>query len=46
MDNKDLLGSAGNSAHCYVAAWMGGKLGGERIHVSPVAVHLKLPQYS
>ena len=32
---------------CYVAAWMGGELAGEWIHVyvwrSPSAVHLKLP---
>ena len=38
--------STGNSAQRYVAAWMGGELGGERIHVcvwlSPFAVHLKL----
>ena len=36
----------GNSAQCYVAAWMGGKSGGEWILVlawlSPFAVHLKL----
>ena len=31
--NKDLLYSTGNSAQCYVAAWMGGEFGGERIHV-------------
>ena len=35
-----------NSAQCCVAAWMGGKSGGEWIHVylwlSPSAVHLKL----
>ena len=34
------------SAQCYVAAWMGGELGGEWIHVyvwlSPFAVCLKL----
>jgi len=24
---KDLLSSLGNSAQCYVAAWMGGELG-------------------
>ena len=33
ITNKDLLYSAGNSAQCYVAAWMGGKFGGEWIHV-------------
>ena len=27
--NKDLPNSTGNSAHCYVAAWMGGEFGGE-----------------
>ena len=31
--NKDLLYSTGNSAQCYVAAWMGGQFGGEWIHV-------------
>ena len=49
MDNqKDLLHSTGNSAQCYVAAWMGGEFGGKPIHVyvrlSPCAVHLKLAQ--
>ena len=29
--NKDLLCSTGNSAQCYLAAWMGGEFGGERI---------------
>ena len=46
---KDLLYSTGNSAQCYVAAWMGGELEGEWIHVyiwlSPFPVHLKLSQY-
>ena len=57
ITNKDLLYSTGNSPQCYVAAWMGGKFGGEWIHththththtyirLSPFAVHLKLPQY-
>ena len=31
--NKDLPCSTGNSAKCYVAAWMGGGFGGEWIHV-------------
>ena len=31
--NKDLLYSTENSAQCYMAAWMGGGLGRERIHV-------------
>ena len=47
--NKDLLYSTGNFAQCYVATWMGGEFGGERIHVyvwlSPLAVHLKLSQH-
>ena len=49
ITNKDLLFSKGNSAHCYVAAWMEGEFGGEWIHVyvwlSPFSVHLKLPQH-
>ena len=32
ITNKDLLYSTGNSAQCYVAAWMGGGLQGEWIH--------------
>ena len=32
ITNKDLLYSTGNSAECYVAAWMGGEFGGEWIH--------------
>ena len=47
--NKDLLYSTGNSAQCYVAAWMGGQFGGEWIHVyvwlTPFAVHLKISQH-
>ena len=31
--NKDLPCSTGNSAKCYVAAWMGGEFGVEWIHV-------------
>ena len=46
ITSKDLLHSPGNSAKCYVAAWMGGEFGGERIHVfvwlSRFVVHLKL----
>ena len=46
ITNKDLLYSTGNSAQCYVAAWMGGESGGDWIHVylrlSPFIVHLKL----
>ena len=33
ITNKDLLYSTGNSAQCYVAAWMGGEFGEGRIHV-------------
>ena len=32
--NKDLLYSTGNSAQCYVAAWMGGEFGGESCSVA------------
>ena len=46
VNNKALLYSTGNSAQCYVAAWVGGEFGGEWIHVyvwlSPFPVHLKL----
>ena len=46
ITNKDLLYSTGNSAQCYVAAWMGGEPGGDWIHgylrLSPFTVHLKL----
>ena len=50
MDNQqELLYSTGNSAQLYMAVWMGGKFGGEWIHVSvwlsPSAVHLKLSQH-
>ena len=49
MTNKDLLYSTGNTAQCYVAAWIGGEFGGEWIHVyvrlSPFIVHLKLSQH-
>ena len=48
MANRDLPHITGNSAQCYVAAWMGGKFRGEWIHVyiwlSPFAVYLKLSQ--
>ena len=33
ITNKGLLSSTGNSAQCYVAAWMGGEFEGEWIHV-------------
>ena len=49
ITNKDLLYSIGNSAQCYVAAWMGGESGREWTHVyvclSHFAVHLKLSQH-
>ena len=45
---KNLLYSTGNSAQCYVEAWMGGEFEGEWIHVyawlSPFAMHMKLSQ--
>ena len=48
VSNKGLLYSPGDSAQCYVAAWVGGEFGGEWIHVyvwlSLFAVHLKLSQ--
>ena len=34
VTNKDLLYSTGNSAQCYVAAWMGEEFEGEWIQVS------------
>ena len=49
ITSKDLLPSTGNSAQCYVAAWMGGEFGGEWIRVyvqlSPFAIHLKLTAF-
>ena len=49
ITNKNLLFSTWSSAQYYVAAWMGGILGGEWIHVyvwlSPFTVHLKLSQH-
>ena len=30
---NSFLSSTGNSAQCYVAAWMGGEFGGEWVHV-------------
>ena len=49
ITNKVRLYSTGNTAQCYVAAWMGGEFGGEWIHVyvwlSHSAVHLKLSQH-
>ena len=31
ITNKDQLYSTGNSAQCYVSAWIGGEFGGEQI---------------
>ena len=49
ITNNDLLYNTGNSALCYVAAWMGGEFGREWMYVyvwlSPFTVHLKLSQY-
>ena len=49
ITNKDLLDSTGNSALCFVAAWMEWEFGREWINVygwlSPLAVHLKLSQH-
>ena len=49
ITNRDLLNSTGNSALCYVAAWMGGEFGGEWKQVyawlDPFPVHLKLSQH-
>ena len=49
ITNKDLLYSTWNSAQYYVAAGMGGELGGEWMHVyvwlSPFTVHLELSQH-
>ena len=46
ITNKDLLYHTGDSAQCYVAAWMGGEFGGKWIHIcvwlSPFAVHLEV----
>ena len=45
VTNKDLPYSPWNSAHCYVAAWMGEEFRGEWIHVyvwlSPLDTHLQ-----
>ena len=46
VTNNIVSYSSGNSAQCYVEAWMTGESGGECIHVyvrlNPFAVHLKL----
>ena len=47
--NKDLRYSTGNSAQCYMAAWLGGEFGGKWIYVcvwpSPFAVHFKISEH-
>ena len=51
MDKQQgpIVYSTGNSAQCYVTAWMGGEFGGEWIHVyiwlSLFPVHLRLSQH-
>ena len=40
MTNRDLPHITGNSAQCYVAAWMGGEFRGEWIHVYVMAESL------
>ena len=49
VSNKGLLYSPGDSAQCYVEAWVGGEFGGEWIQVyvwlGPFTVHLKLSQH-
>ena len=49
ITNKDLLHSPWNSVQCHVAAWVGGGVRGEWIHVSvwlsPFTLHLKLSQH-
>ena len=50
ITNKVQLYSTGNSAQCYVAAWMGGEFGGEWKHVCVyvcvyVYVHVRLSPF-
>ena len=49
ITNKDLLYSTGNSAQCYVAAWMPEEFEGKWIHeyvwLSSFSVNLKLLQH-
>ena len=46
MDNQE--GHTGNSAQCYIAAWVGKQFDGEWIHVyvwpNSFTVHMKLSQ--
>jgi len=43
VTNKDLLWSTGNSAQCYVAAWVREELGGEGTRASCLAESLCCP---
>ena len=49
ITNKDLLYSTWNFAQCYVAAWLGGEVGGEWAHIcvwlSSFAGYMKLSQH-
>ena len=49
ITNRSLLYSTGNSAQCYVAAWVGGESGGEWMHeylwLSSFAICLKLCEH-
>ena len=49
ITNKDLSYNTGNTARCYMAAWMGREFGGKWIHMyvwsSPFDEHLKLSQH-
>ena len=49
ITNKDLLYSTGNSAQCYVAAWMGGEFGekwmAESIGCPPESITILLIGY-
>ena len=49
ITNKDLQYSTGNSAQCYMAAWMRGEFGDEQIIInvwqSPFSVHLESSQH-
>ena len=49
ITNKVLLQGTGDSAQCYVAAWLGREFGGDWLHVyvwlSSFTVHQKLSQH-
>ena len=54
ITNKDLLDSTGNSAQCYVAAWMGEEFGrmdtcihmAESLHCSPETITTLLTDHT